>query len=380
MSTYLFVSTQYLPALGGVEKYTYELSSALVKRGHRVIVVTNVGPSFGWSQDQGIEILRLPSRGFLHGRYPVPKKDQQYQTLMDELRAVDFDYVAVNTRFYPLSIEGVKLAAEKGIVPVVIDHGSAHLTIGNPLVDIGVQAVEHAMTQRVLSYPAAFYGVSQASVQWLTHFGIEAAGTLPNAINADAFVEQASSRDYREELHLPADAFVVAFTGRLVPEKGVSVLLEAAELLADDTRIHLLLAGKGPLESALNAATTSNVHSLGALTSPDVAALLAQADVFCLPTRSEGFSTSLLESAACGTTPIITPVGGVEELVPDEQYGIVIPEARGEVVAEVVRSLARDRQACAQKGAALAERVRSGFSWDETACKFEQACQEANCS
>ncbi len=64
------------------------------------------------------------------------------------------------------------------------------------------------------------YAVSKKASAWLSHFGIASAGELPNAIDADQYAANASQRDFRAELRIPADALLVASAGRLIPEKG----------------------------------------------------------------------------------------------------------------------------------------------------------------
>ena len=86
---------------------------------------------------------------------------------------------------------------------------------------------------------------------------------------------------------------MIAFSGRFIPEKGVSVLIEMMEML-DDLPVHLVAAGEGPLCGAMEESGIDKLHVVGRLKSGDIAALLMESDLFCLPSRSEGFSTALL--------------------------------------------------------------------------------------
>mgnify|MGYP002224927771 CR=1 FL=1 len=128
------------------------------------------------------------------------------------------------------------------------------------------------------------------------------------------------------------------FTGRLIPEKGIASLVEAAEMLSDVSDIKFLIAGDGPMRGYVERRCSTNLIMLGNLSASDIAALLLTADAFCLPTRSEGFSTSLLEAAACSVTPILPKVGGVEELITSEDFGIVLRTTEPEEVMSAVRS------------------------------------------
>lgn len=380
LDTYAIFSANYPPNVGGVEKYTQNLARALAKQGNRVIVVTN--NVFGLDEIEQecdhVDIVRLPCRNAMNGRYPLPLKSKDYSRLVKWITEQPINYVIVNTRFYFHSLLGIHLAESKGIKPIVIDHGSAHLTMGNPLLDIFVSAYEHAFTGIVKHHEADYYAVSQAGVRWLNHFGIEAKGTLCNSIDADRFKSNASARDFRKELDIGPEAFLVSFTGRFIPEKGIGPLMDAAEALVQHGDIQFALAGEGPLEQEITRRNLPNVHIVGRLSSPDVAALLLASDAFCLPTRSEGFSTSLLEAAACEVTPIVTNVGGVEELMPTEEYGILLSQASGAKIRDAVLNLSENIIKCSQMAHRINFQIRNEFSWQTTAHKAIAACKQAN--
>ncbi len=366
-------SAQYLPHVGGVENYTFHIARTMASQGvHATVVTLGIGTSVCQDEDPaGFSIVRLPSRQLLGGRYPIARPLSLPRHALDGRHV---DYVVVNTRFYPHSLSGVMLAQDRGIRPVVIDHGSAHLTMGNALVDTGVAGIEHLMTSFVKRYPADFYGVSKRSSEWLNHFGIESCGELYNSIDAEAYADSASSCSLREKFGV-GNAALVAFVGRLAPEKGVHQLVEAARSVPS---AHFILAGDGPLRDALSSHASANVHFAGVLAPADVAALLTQADLFCLPTRSEGFATSLLEAAACGTPALITDVGGARELIADESYGTIIEDARPATLAAALNRALANREALEAQGARVQKRVTQLFSWEATTQRILLACERAN--
>lgn len=373
--TICLFSSLYLPTMGGVQTYTASIARAFHECGSRVIVVCcALQAEPGLAVENGVEVLRLPCRPLLGGRYPVPTTARRQ---WEWLGLQQIDYIEVHTRFYPLSEQALAFAERKGVVPVLLEHGSAHLTMGNAMVDKGVQAVEHFMTRRCLRHPAAFYAVSKKASRWLGHFGISSCGELPNSIDADAYASEASDRDFRRELGAPEDALLVASVGRLVPEKGVLAMAEASKSL-DSKRIVMALGGDGPLLDRLKAEEHDGFHVLGRLTRPDVAALLSQADLMCLPSRSEGFATSLLEAAACGTPALVTDVGGTDELIPDERFGTILSDAQPETIATALRSAQSQRQKLSEQGHSVSKLARNDYAWACTAAKTLEAFELAN--
>lgn len=367
-------SAQYPPHMGGIENFTQNLARALGNRGHAVTVVTNDTNSIGagWACEDGFDVLRLPCVPLVDGRLPLPKPSTVRRELLKELSAREFDGVLVNARFYPHSLLGMKIARARGLAPLVLDHGSAYLSFSNPLLDSCVRIYEHVMTALGKRYKPRYFGISHKSVEWLRTFGIEAEGVISNSIDAAEFRECASRRDFRAELELDKDDFLVAFVGRLIPEKGISSIIEASrncELIS--RRVVFALAGDGPLADEVKAAEGPNLRWVGRLGKNDVSALLQQSDALCLPSRSEGFSTTLLEAGACGCPAVVTDIGGARELIPDEHYGTIIKSmATSSIIAAIVH-LADDSLLLMEQRRDCQSLVEKNYSWNSTAESVE---------
>lgn len=369
--TYAILSAQYAPHAGGVESFTQRLAHELAMQGNRVFVVTSqlsANTSAYEVQDDGVEVHRLPCRPLLDGRLPVSRKNADYQHMLDELATRGIDRVLVNTRFYQHSLEGARFAKRIDVPAIVLDHGSAHLTFGGGIVDWFVEHYEHAITRRMQRLGPAFAGISQASRNWLTHFGIETTAVVPNAIDVEQFRDAASERDFRDELHAH-DKTLVAFVGRLEPEKGALAFAQAATMLGDG--FVCALAGDGSQREQIACQGFDNVALLGKLDQPDLSALLRDADVFCLPTRSEGFCTSLLEAAAQGCIPVMPHVGGTDEVMGFDpvRYGVMLESCESADVAQAIREATAQ---CAL-GEDLSAFVAAECCWDKTVDALEAA-------
>ena len=375
-------SALYLPHTGGVENFTAHVSSVLAKRGFQVQIVTSRiddSPEYEVT-DEGVDVWRLPCRPLMNGRLPIPCRNACYRELVAKVEAFAPDAVLVNTRFYGHSLEALRFARKMKAKAAVLDHGSAHLVLGNPAADAVLAAYEHAITARAKSFKPDFYGISQKSSEWLAHFGISAKGIIQNAIDAQAFRDGASSRDFRSKLGFAPDDVVVAFCGRLVPEKGADTLVRAGVILAQEGAtggcVRLVFAGDGPMRTQLESEIAAKLPSSGPVTAHllgntapmDLAALFQQSNLFCLPTRSEGFCTSLLEASACALPSVIPDVGGARELIPSAEYGFIMPGRTADVTARALReaiSLGADQLGA--MGLRARDRVEAVASWNDTA-------------
>ena len=110
-NTYCIFSALYFPHMGGVEKYTGNLARELTALGNDVIIVTNNTEDAPEREFEGpIRIFRLPCKKAMGGRFPITRSTAQAANIWEELREAGIDRVIVNTRFYPLSLMGIRFA------------------------------------------------------------------------------------------------------------------------------------------------------------------------------------------------------------------------------------------------------------------------------
>jgi len=134
---YCIFSAQYLPHMGGVERYTYNLAKKLIEYGNEVTVVaSNTTNLTAYEEMEGIHVYRMPSINLLDGRYPVLKLNKEFRRIHRILKNKEFDMAIVNTRFYLHSLYGVIFSKYKKIRCITIEHGTSHLSVHNKLFDM----------------------------------------------------------------------------------------------------------------------------------------------------------------------------------------------------------------------------------------------------
>lgn len=372
---YCIFVANYLPNLGGVERYTLNLAQKLVERGNWVTIVTsNVFRLPEWETTDNIEVFRLPCKNLLNGRFPVFLPGRKSHKMLRSLEQKTYDFVIIQTRFYIHSWLGARFARRKGIPRIVIEHGTNHFTVNNPFWDRLGHVYEHWITQRVKTCCRDFYGVSQACCEWLKHFQIDAKGVLYNAVDPEQILQERDKADvnYRDEYGGDSKT-LVCYCGRLVPEKGIQKLTAAIEELnKNGISAELLVAGDGDLMETLKETNQPHVHLLGKLDFTHVAALYRDSDIFCLPTDyPEGFPTSVLEAAASSCFVITTPRGGSRELIIDDDYGIILEENTAENLAAAIRKAAEDPEYRRRATGNAYERLCELFTWDRICSKVE---------
>jgi glycosyltransferase involved in cell wall biosynthesis len=104
----------------------------------------------------------------------------------------------------------------------------------------------------------------------------------------------------------------------------------------------------------------------------DVPALLAGADLFVLPSRTEAFPNSAIEAMAAGLPVVCSAVGGLLDLVTPGRTGLLVDPSDPEALAAAIRSLADDPARARALGAAARAEVRSRYSFDRMVQAFEE--------
>lgn len=166
-----------------------------------------------------------------------------------------------------------------------------------------------------------------------------------NGVDTDRFkpVSEAERAKLRQEYGLRVDIPVVVYIGRLDPIKGIRCLVEAIEKIEEGV-YQFVFVGSGSDVSLIKrlAEVRSDVRYLGVLDNDDIWQIYALSDVFILPSIAlegikEGLPLSLIEAMASGNIVIITPVGGMEEVVEDGVSGIFIKEKDANDIVEKLR-------------------------------------------
>ena len=190
---------------------------------------------------------------------------------------------------------------------------------------------------------------------------------IHNAV--DASLPTQFSLDRRaalEKASIPADARLVVVVGRLSPEKGVDVFLNAFRYVARDVAdAHAIIVGDGQERRRLEAQAVSQglggrVHFVGYTDTPGD--YLAAATVVVLPSRSEGIPNVALEAMALERPVVATAVGGTPEVIEHGKSGLLVPPEQAAALASAVIEVLGDAALSAKLAQAGLARVRAHFS------------------
>jgi len=243
----------------------------------------------------------------------------------------------------------------------------------------GIPALFFTWQNLVRSYPPPFnwmerYGHRHSA--WAIA-GTNAAGEVLRAKGYRGAISIIPQFGVDPDIYRPGERsprpFTVGFAGRLVPEKGVALLVDACARLGLDFR--LSIAGAGPAEGAIRARIAA--HGLqdritleGAIPSALMPEWLQGCDLVVLPSVSrpnwvEQFGRALVEAMACGVAVLGSTCGEIPRVIDDA--GLVFPEGDASALASALDRLAREPELRAELGARGRQRVIERFTHDHIA-------------
>ena len=187
---------------------------------------------------------------------------------------------------------------------------------------------------------------------------------VPHAVDIHRFSSTAVPQ-FRSQLGLSKNSFVIGYAGSLSREKGTDQLLRAMAQRAADSPLTLLVAGDQPKTARRMRIRQDvpGVHFLGRLDHEDMPSFMASIDLFVIPSMTETLPTTLLEALATGVPVMATSVGGIEEFVED-RFGIVIPSSHVEDIVQGLNSALTRRDELGRMGQAGQVFVQKHHNWE----------------
>lgn len=178
----------------------------------------------------------------------------------------------------------------------------------------------------------------------------EKINVIPGGVNIDRFQLTLERSQARDQLSWPQNKFILFTPRRLVHRMGVSNLLAAIADIKEKipekaAEIWLAIAGKGPLRAPLEQQVAdlglqNDVRFLGFLPEEQLPIAYQAADLTVIPSQSlEGFGLVLLESLACGTPTVCTPVGGMPEVLENFTPELITETEKTEAIAHTLAQI-----------------------------------------
>jgi phosphatidyl-myo-inositol dimannoside synthase len=375
LNSVLLVTNDFPPKMGGIQSYLWELWQRLDPSTTTVLTARSHPDHSRFDSEQlarGLRISRVKGRILF---FPSPFALRRIRRACAETQA---DLVLIDP-VWPLGLLGRRIGVPYGLIL----HG-AELAIPAriPVVRRGLAA---ALRDAAVVISAGGYPVREA--QRVAGGALTNVVEIPPGVDCNRFsrLEGVERASVRRGLGLPEDALLVVSVSRLVPRKGMDVLIEAASRLqAEHPDLLVAIGGDGRDATRLRRAIAHSqapVQLMGRISEKQKTELLGAADVFVMACRNrwwgleqEGFGIVFLEAAAAGVAQIAGDSGGAAEAVVDRGTGFVVgnPGDPSEVTA-ALRTLLGDESLRDRMGTEARERAEACFDYATLAPRLAEA-------
>jgi glycosyltransferase involved in cell wall biosynthesis len=355
--------------VGGAERQAERLSADLAARGWRVWVLTRSAPGLPARETrQGFEILRPAAWG--------PGKLRTISFVLGALWQLwrlrgEYGLLHAHLAFGPAfaAVLAARLLGKRSLVKLGNsgEYGDLHVSLKT-----GRGRLRMSVFRRWADKIIVLDEVMQAEAL-AAGFDPQRVQRMANGIDPQAFLPLNSRSAAQAALGL-AGKVVVLSMGRLTAQKSLPTLFQAvAEASQTCPNLHLLILGDGPDRAQLETLVASlqlQAQVTFAGNQADVRPYLSAADLFALPSASEGISNALLEAMAAGLACLATPVGGSPEVLDHGRVGRLLPVGDVSAWSRALVELGQSAPAREALGQAARERIAAEYTFTVVGARY----------
>jgi glycosyltransferase involved in cell wall biosynthesis len=374
----LQVIPYFVPAwdYGGPVQAAYNISKELVRRGHEVTVYTtdtlSANSRVGENEEvtDGIRVRRFKNpNNWLAARHHLFLPPSSIKALRDNL--TDFDVIHLH-EYWALWNVAVQHYARKYHIPYLVQ---AHGTLRPMMAKQNLKKLYNILCgYNLLRNASKVIALTQAEAEHYKRIGIneDRIEIVPNGIDLSEYSNLPPKGGFRQKYGIGEDEKVILYLGRIHQGKGIDLLAEATASITkklDAVKLAIVGPDDGYLPALEKLIAELGIGNRLLITGPlygqDKLRAYVDADVYVLPSISEGFPISVFESCACGSPVIITDRCTIGDLI-HGQAGIVISYDKEQLVGALSSMLSDDkmRQDFGDRGRLLAHKR---FSWGKIA-------------
>ena len=372
----MMLSWEFPPRIiGGIAPHVYDLSRSLARLGIEVIVVTCDFPGAPERETlDGVEIHRVdsygsPSPDFASWTYLMNMNLKRYAAEL--LRSgSEIDLIHGHDWLVAEAAVGLKHLFRTPFIATIhsTEYGrrnGIHTDYQKMIHQTEVWMANEAWCSICCSDYMASH------VSFALGLPRENISVIPNGVDPEKFRPPFDKESFRKTYATPKER-IVLFVGRMVHEKGVDVLLEAANTVLRFVDAKFVFVGEGYLKDTLakkafDYGIGARVYFTGFLDDPTVKRLYRSADVCVVPSLYEPFGIVAIEAMAAGSPVVVSDVGGLSEIVQHDSTGLkVYPSDANSLAWGILRILSDKKHADALAKQAT-ERAMQVYNWGSIA-------------
>jgi len=362
----ILITTHYfLPHLGGIEFVAYNQAKELVKKGHKVTVISSkIGDEKEKETIDGIKVIRIKAWNVFEKNWGIPYpvfSPKLLSVLNQEIK--DSDVISMYGHIYLPSVIGTYIA-RKLKKQFVLTQQNNYVHYKNPFFNLMESIADKTLGKYVLNSAKKIIVVSNQTKKYVKSIikKYKRVSIIYNGIDLKEF----SVNKIREKKNTKNN--IILFTGRYVDIKGVNELVNVAKQLP---QYEFWFAGNGILNDIIKG---ENINNLGFKTTKELVRLYNKATICVFPSWHEPFGLVGLEAMACGKPVIATPLG-FSEYIENEKDGIIIPAKDEKALKDAIVRLMNDKK-LRDNLSKNAIKKAPKYSWNKIAKQYLEVFKE----
>jgi glycosyltransferase involved in cell wall biosynthesis len=388
------LSHGYPPVVSGVTLVVQKVAREMVRRGHKVTVVTasDRGPAYE-DQDQGVKLMRVHSRPnpfWSEGRFPILSYERLIEIVMD------LEPDVINTHDSALlSVHLHRLERDKCHVPELLTchylprFVTYYVHAGNVVQKV-VEDIAWEVTMRMINGFDHVIFPTQTQQQAFIEEGLDKpSSVISNGLDTSRYNPTGSGDEERAvaRYDLPPGPRILV-VGRLARDKKIDVIIQAMAEVTSNQEAYLLLVGRGDdrerLEELVDSLNLREcVRFLGFVPEEDLPALYRHADIFAIASDVEVQSIPTLQAAATGLPIVAAEAAALPELVQTNTNGRLVPPDDPAATAAAFRHILDDPELARRLGQAsldIGRRHAEKETFDAYERLYREYSQKAPCA
>jgi phosphatidylinositol glycan class A protein len=386
------VSDFFFPQPGGIESHIYQLSTKLIDRGHKVIIITHTykGRTGIRYLTNGLKVYHVPFF-VIYRETTFPTVFSFFPIFRSIILREQIQIVHGHGSLSNLCHEAILHARAMGVRTVFTDHSlfgfaDAASILTNKLLKFTLSDVDHVIC---VSHTCKENTVLRASLDPLM------VSVIPNAVVAENFHplshSETTSSDKRALTRQyigsrptsptpralgPTEIITIVVISRLFYNKGTDLLIGLIpRICAAHPHVNFLIAGTGPKATDLEQMLESHVLQdrvslLGPVRHEEVRDVMVKGHIYLHPSLTEAFGTVIVEAASCGLFVVTTRVGGIPEVLPPRMTGFAEPDVDS-LVGATSKAIQKLREGKLRTDK-FHDEVKSMYSWQDVAVRTER--------
>lgn len=365
----------YPPHIGGLESHADEFNRYLSQKGVDITVFTPKLPTYAPESEtrhNNVRIIRFPAFEII-SNYPLPCFwNIKFWKLFFKLFKEKFNIVISRTRFFNTSLLAFIYAKIKKVRWIHIEHGSDFVKLSSRTKTFIARIYDYIFGFLIFRFSDLNISISRAVQKFVLKFDKRESPIIYRGLDFETIEKIIPDLETKKEFE---NKIIISFVGRLYKWKGVENSIEAIKLLPKELKekIIFLIIGDGEDFQYLKKISEKEncIQMIGNLSREKAIGILKISDIYLHSAHpGGGLSTSLLEAMLCNCAIIATPNEGADEIIRNNENGILIEKSDMKLIADRIILLFKNKELRQKLSSKAKGDALKNFFWKKSIEKY----------